>query len=99
MGVLLAELVQLGLQPGQVVRHQRDTDADAHRLGRLDLRMEGRLHLLELLHHRGRMALQAQPPLGERELVVSADEQRAAELGFQRRDALPQSLPRQKQPL
>ena len=61
--------------------------------------MEGRLHLLELLHHRGRMALQAQPPLGERELVVSADEQRAAELGFQRRDALPQGLPRQKQPL
>ena len=99
VGVLLAELVQLGLQPGQVVRHQRDTDADAHRLGRLDLRMEGRLHLLELLHHRGRMALQAQPPLGERELVVSADEQRAAELGFQRRDALPQGLPRQKQPL
>ena len=99
VGVLLAELVQLGLQPGQVVRHQRDTDADAHRLGRLDLRMEGRLHLLELLHHRGRMALQAQPPLGEREFVVGADEQRAAELGFQRRDALPQGLPRQKQPL
>ena len=99
MGVLLTELVQLGLQPGQVVRHQRDTDADAHRLGRLDLRMEGRLHLLELLHHRGRMALQTQPPLGEREFVVSADEQRAAELGFQRRDALPQGLPRQKQPL
>jgi hypothetical protein len=45
------------------------------------------------------MALQTQPPLGERELVVSADEQRAAELGFQRRDALPQGLPRQKQPL
>ena len=99
VGVLLAELVQLGLQPGQVVRHQRDTDADAHRLGRLDLRMEGRLHLLELLHHRGRMALQTQPPLGERKLVVGADEQRAAELGFQRRDALPQGLPRQKQPL
>ena len=59
----------------------------------------GRLHLLELFHHRGRMALQAQPPLGERKLVVSADEQRAAELGFQRRDALPQGLPRQKQPL
>ena len=73
---------RLGLQPGQVVRHQRDTDADAHRLGRLDLRMEGRLHLLELLHHRSRMALQAQPPLGEREFVVGADEQRAAELGF-----------------
>ena len=33
VGVLLAELVQLGLQPGQVVRHQGDTDADAHRLG------------------------------------------------------------------
>ena len=37
MGVLLPELVQLGLQPGQVVRHQRHADANAHRLGRLDL--------------------------------------------------------------
>ena len=93
VGVLLAELVQLGL------RHQRHADADAHRLGRLDLCPQGGLHLLELLHHRGRMALQTQPPLGEREFVVGADEQRAAELGFQRRDALPQGLPRQKQPL
>ena len=99
VGVLLAELVQLGLQTGQIVRHQRDADADAHRLGRLDLGMEGRLHLLELLHHRGRMALQAQPPLGERELVMGADEQRPAEFGFQRGDALPQCLARQKQPL
>ena len=61
--------------------------------------MEGRLHLLELLHHRRGMALQAHAPVGEGELVVGADEQRAAELGFQRRDALPQGLPRQKQPL
>ena len=99
VGVLLAELVQLGLQPGQVVRHQRDTDADAHRLGRLDLRMEGRLHLLELLHHRGGMALQAHAAVGEGELVVGTEKQRPAKFRFQRRDALPQRLPRQKQPL
>ena len=57
VGVLLAELVQLGLEAGQIVRHQRDADADAHRLGRLDLRVERCLHLLELLHHRRGMAL------------------------------------------
>ena len=57
MGVLLAELVQLGLEAGQIVRHQRDADADAHRLGRLDLRVERCLHLLELLHHRRGVAL------------------------------------------
>ena len=57
MGVLLPELVQLGLQPGQIVRHQRHADADAHRLGRLDLCPQRSLHLLELLHHRGGMAL------------------------------------------
>ena len=61
--------------------------------------MEGRLHLLELLHHRRCMALQAQPPLGQAQLVVGTDEQRAAEFGFQRRDALAQGLPGQKQPL
>ena len=57
MGVLLPELVQLGFQSGQIVRHQRHADADAHRLGRLDLSPQGGLHLLELLHHRGGMAL------------------------------------------
>ena len=57
VGVLLAELVQLGLKAGQIVRYQRDTDADAHRLGRLYLGVERRLHLLELLHHRRGMAL------------------------------------------
>ena len=57
MGVLLPELVQLGLQPGQIVRYQRHADADAHRLGRLDLCPQRGLHLLELLHHRGGMAL------------------------------------------
>ncbi len=62
VGVLLAELVQLGLEAGQVVRHQRHADADAHRLGRLDLGVEGCLHLLELLHHRRGMALQAHAP-------------------------------------
>ena len=36
---------------------QRHADADAHRLGRLDLCPQGGLHLLELLHHRGGMAL------------------------------------------
>ena len=99
MGVLLAELVQLRFQPGQVVRHQRHTDADAHRLGGLDLGPQRRLHLLELLHHRRRVALQADAAVGEGELVVRAEEQRAAQLCFQRRDALAQSLPRQKQPL
>ena len=57
MGVLLPELIQLGLQPGQIVRHQRHADADAHRLSRLDLCPQRGLHLLELLHHRGGMAL------------------------------------------
>ena len=57
MGILLAELVQLGLKAGQIVRHQRDADADAHRLRRLDLGPQGGLHLLELLHHRGGVAL------------------------------------------
>ena len=57
MGVLLPELVQLGLQPGQIVRHQRHADTDAHRLGRLDLCPQRGLHLLELLYHRGGMAL------------------------------------------
>ena len=57
MGVLLPELVQLGFQSGQIVRHQRHADADAHRLGRLDLSPQRGLHLLELLHHRGGMAL------------------------------------------
>ena len=99
MGVLLTELVQLRFQPRQVIRHQRNADADPHRLGRLDLSVESRLHLLELFHHRGRMALQAQPPLGERELVVGADEQRPAEFGLKCGDALPQRLARQKQPL
>ena len=99
MGVLLAELVQLGLQPGQIVRHQRHADADAHRLYRLDLGPQGCLHLLELLHHRRGMALQAHAAVGKGELVVGAEEQRPAQLGFQRRDALPQCLPRQKQPL
>ena len=61
--------------------------------------MQGRLHLLELLHHRSRVALQAEPPLREREPVVCADKQRAAQLRFQRGDALAQRLPRQKQPL
>ena len=99
MRVLLAELIQLRFQPRQIIRDQRHADADAHRLGRLDLGMERRLHLLELLHHRGRMALQAQPPLGERELVVGADEERPAQFSFQCSDALPQGLTRQKQPL
>ena len=99
VGVLLAEFVQLRFQPGQVVRHEGHADADADGLGRLDLRMEGGLHLLELLYHRRGMALQAHAPVGEGELVVGADEQRAAQLGFQRGDALPQCLARQKQPL
>ena len=99
MGVLLPELVQLGLQPGQIVRYQRHADADAHRLGRLDLCSQRGLHLLELLHHRGGMALQAHAPVGERQFVVGADKQRPAHFGFQRRDALAQRLPRQEQPL
>ena len=93
MRVLLAELVQLGLQSGQVVRHQRHADADAHRLCRLDLGPQGGLHLLELLHYRRGMALQAHAAVGKGELVVGAEEQRPAQLGFQRRDALPQCLP------
>ena len=93
MGILLAELVQLGLQSGQVVRHQRHADADAHRLRRLDLGPQGCLHLLELLHYRRGMALQAHAAVGKGELVVGAEEQRPAQLGFQRRDALPQCLP------
>ena len=92
VGVLLAELVQLGLQPGQIVRHQRHADADAHRLGRLDLRVERRLHLLELLHHRRGMALQAHAPVGEAELVVGAEEERPAQFSLEGRDALTQSL-------
>ena len=99
MRVLLAELVQLRFQPRQVVRHQRHADADVHRLGRLDLGPQGGLHLLELLHHRGGMALQAHAAVGEGELVVGTEEQRPAKFRFQRRDALPQRLPRQKQPL
>ena len=99
VGVLLAEFVQLRFQPGQVVRHEGHADADADGLGRLDLCIEGGLHLLELLYHRRGMALQAHAPVGEGELVVGADEQRAAQLGFQRGDALPQCLARQKQPL
>ena len=55
--------------------------------------MEGRLHLLELLHYRRGMALQAHAAVGKGELVVGAEEQRPAQLGFQRRDALPQCLP------
>ena len=93
MGILLAELVQLGLQSGQVVRHQRHADADAHRLRRLDLGPQGCLHLLELLHYRRGMALQAHAAVSKGELVVGAEEQRPAQLGFQRRDALPQCLP------
>ena len=99
MRILLAELVQLGLQPGQIVRHQRHADADAHRLRRLDLGPQRRLHLLELLHHRGGMALQAHAPVGERQLVMGAEEQRPAQLGLQRRNALAQRLPGQKQSL
>ena len=99
MRVLLAELVQLRFQPRQVVRHQRHANADVHRLGRLDLGPQGGLHLLELLHHRGGMALQAHAAVGEGEFVVGTEKQRPAKFRFQRRDALPQRLPRQKQPL
>ena len=91
--ILLAEFIQLGLKAGQVVRHQCHTDADAHRLGRLDLGVERRLHLLELLHHRRSVALQAHAPVGEAELVVGAEEERPAQFGLQRRDALAQGLP------
>ena len=45
------------------------------------------------------MALQAHAPVCEGELVVGAEEQRPAQLRLQRCDALPQRLPRQKQPL
>ena len=45
------------------------------------------------------MALQAHAAVGKGELVVGAEEQRPAQLGFQRRDALAQRLPRQEQPL
>ena len=99
VGVLLAELVQLGLKAGQIVRHEGDADADADRLGGLDLRMEGRLHLLELLHHRRCVALKAHAPVGEGELVVGAEEQRPAQFCFQGGDALPQCLPGQEQAL
>ena len=92
MRVLLAELVQLGLKARQIVRHQRDADADAHRLGRLYLGVERRLHLLELLHHRRGMALQAHAPVGEAELVVGAEEERPAQFSLEGRDALTQSL-------
>ena len=37
--------------------------------------------------------------VGEGELVVGTEKQRPAKFRFQRRDALPQRLPRQKQPL
>ena len=92
VGVLLAEFVQLRFQPGQVVRHEGHADADADGLGRLDLRMEGGLHLLELLHHRRGMALQAHAPVGEAELVVGAEEERPAQFSLEGRDALTQSL-------
>ena len=54
--------------------------------------MEGGLHLLELLHHRRGMALQAHAPVGEAELVVGAEEERPAQFGLEGRDALTQSL-------
>ena len=92
MRVLLAELVQLRFQPRQVVRHQRHADADVHRLGRLDLGPQGGLHLLELLHHRRGMALQAHAPVGEAELVVGAEEERPAQFSLEGRDALTQGL-------
>ena len=92
VGVLLAELVQLGLKAGQIVRHQRDADADAHRLGRLYLGVERRLHLLELLHHRRGMALQAHAPVGEAEPVVGAEKERPAQFSLESRDALTQGL-------
>ena len=99
MRVLLAEFVQLCFQPGQIIRYQRDTDADADGLGRLDLGVERRLHFLELFNHWGGMPLQAHAPVGEGKLVVGADEERPAQFGFQCGDALPQRLTRQKQPL
>ena len=43
--------------------------------------------------YRRGMALQAHAAVGKGELVVGAKEQRPAQLGFQRRDALPQCLP------
>jgi len=61
--------------------------------------VQRRLHLLELLHHRRRMALQAAPPVGKAELVVGAGKQRPAQLRFQCSNALAQRLPGQKQPL
>ena len=65
--------------------------AEPH-LGRLDLGPQGGLHLLELLHHRRGMALQAHAPVGEAELVVGAEEERPAQFGLEGRDALTQSL-------
>ena len=90
--VPLPEGFQGVAQRGQVVRHQRHADADAHRLGRLYLGVERRLHLLELLHHRRGMALQAHAPVGEAELVVGAEEERPAQFGLEGRDALTQGL-------
>ena len=46
-----------------------------------------------LLYHRRGVALEAGAPVREGQLVMGAEEQRPAQLGFQRRDALPQCLP------
>ena len=99
MGILLTELIQLGLQSRQVIRHQRHTDSDAHRLGRLDLSTQRRLHLLELVHHRSGVTLQTDASVGKGQLVVGADKQRTAQLRLQGVDALAQRLPGQKQTL
>ena len=72
------------LPEGVAPRHQQ--------AGRVGPQGGAGLHLLELLHHRRGMALQAHAPVGEAEPVVGAEEERPAQFSLEGRDALTQSL-------
>ena len=81
--VLLPELLQHIPQHGQVAGHQRHTDAQPQG-GGPDILIRLRAHPVKLLHHRRGLCPEALALFGQGKVIAHIDEQRAAELIFQR---------------
>lgn len=94
---MLPELLQHIPQHGQVAGHQRHTDAQPQG-GGPDILIRLRAHPVKLLHHRRGLRPEALALFGQGKVIAHIDEQRAAELVFQRGNAEAQRLPRQIQP-
>ena len=95
--VLLPELLQHIPQHGQVAGHQRHTDAQPQGGGPYIL-IRLRAHPVKLLHHRRGLCPEALALFGQGKVIAHIDEQRAAELVFQRGNAEAQRLPGQIHP-